>query len=419
MRSRGAVRRRRAPLGPARPLLRRSAYVFFYAYEGKVPDLAALFEGKGELDRVEQLVALSVLSGAEYAISHAELEALLAVPSDSWVGDEAVPEDVDVARLVERGLLLSDSDGAPGAELRRREEALRDTQWNIYGALYYFLTKWRGIDLRRYVSDDGPVDELPVVDAETVARYIGHYGPPPPPFKSVQAQVRSELPLRRGTGALYDALAGRRTTRGFDRSRLLGLEDFALVCYEVFGCHGYAPILGEHYGLRKTSPSGGGLHPTEVYPIVSRVEGLEPGLYHYGVRRHELELLEPLGEDEATELASAFAVGQTYFGSAHVSFVLTARFDRTFWKYRRNQRALAAIFMDAAHLSQTLYLVCADRGLGAYVTAAINAVDIEERLGLDGITEGAIALAGCGRRDAERSSLEPEFHRYVPRETEL
>jgi hypothetical protein len=38
----------------------------------------------------------------------------------------------------------------------------------------------------------------------------------------------------------------------------------------------------------RTSPSGGGRHPTEVYPCVRNVSGLEPGLYHYDGMAHEL-----------------------------------------------------------------------------------------------------------------------------------
>jgi nitroreductase len=65
--------------------------------------------------------------------------------------------------------------------------------------------------------------------------------------------------------------------------------------------------------------------------------------------------------------------------------------------------------MDAAHLSQTLYLVCADLGLDAFVTAAVNAHNIEERLGLDGWSEGVLAMAGCGPRAEQRSPFEPKF----------
>jgi nitroreductase len=98
---------------------------------------------------------------------------------------------------------------------------------------------------------------------------------------------------------------------------------------------------------------------------------------------------------------------------------MTARFPRNHWKYPKQQKAYPVILMDAAHLSQTLYLVAGDLGLGAFVTAAINGLLIEERLGIDGITEGAVAVAGCGRRRPERSPLEPTFRPYVPRETTI
>ena len=402
------------------PRFRRSAYLFFYGYDGELPDLAALLRGEPKLARTSQLLAISIVSGREHAVTRAELDAVLAVPSDQWV--DAPPGDrpeVDLRALARKGLLLTDDAGGPLAALRAREEQLAATEWNLYGALYHFLTRWRDVDLRPFAPGDGRVEELPVVDPETVERFVARFGPPPSPFKRAGGDAALELPIVRGSGPLYEVLARRRTTRGFDRSRPLALEELSLVLGEVFGAHGYAPILGEHVGLRKTSPSGGGLHPTEVYPLVSRVEGLDPGLYHYDVARHALELVEALAEDDAVALAASFACGQTYFASAQVSFVLTTRFERSFWKYRRNQRALVALLLDAGHLSQTLYLVAAERGLGAYVTAAINGENIDERLGLDGVREGAIALAGCGLRPAGRSALEPEFAPYVPRETVL
>jgi hypothetical protein len=65
--------------------------------------------------------------------------------------------------------------------------------------------------------------------------------------------------------------------------------------------------------------------------------------------------------------------------------------------------------MDAAHLSQTLYLVATELELGAFVTIVINSGDIEERLGLDGIEQGVVSVCGCGPRLGRPSLLEPEF----------
>jgi SagB-type dehydrogenase family enzyme len=150
-----------------------------------------------------------------------------------------------------------------------------------------------------------------------------------------------------------------------------------------------------------------------------RVEGVEPGLYRYRPDDHALEQREPLGEHEARELASLFAARQGYLADADVLFVMTARFQRQFWKYRRHPRAYGVLLMDAAHLSQTFYLLCAELGLGAFVTAAINGADIDERLGLEPFEEGALAICGCGTPGEPVIGIDPTFRPYVPRETRL
>ena len=226
-----------------------------------------------------------------------------------------------------------------------------------------------------------------------------------------------ELPLVERKGELYDVLLRRRTTRSFDRGAPLAQWELAVVLRYVFGYHGYVPLLGQVTTLKRTSPSAGGFHPVEAYPLIMAVDELDPGLYHYNPAQHALELLAPLGVDEARAAANAFVCGQTYFGDAHVVVVLAARFDRAFWKYRNHRKALTALMMDAAHLSQTLYLVATELGLGAFVTAAINNVDIEERLGIDGYREGVLAVCGFGRPAAERSPFDPEFLPFVPRQT--
>jgi hypothetical protein len=60
--------------------------------------------------------------------------------------------------------------------------------------------------------------------------------------------------------------------------------------------------------------------------------------------------------------------------------------------------------------------VCTELGLGAFVTAAVNGANIEEQLGLDPFTEGALAICGCGR-PATDEELDMNFEPYVPRDT--
>ena len=182
-----------------------------------------------------------------------------------------------------------------------------------------------------------------------------------------------------------------------------------LSCTRSSGCHGYLPVVEDVVAVKRTSASAGGLHPVEAYPLVLRVDGVEPGLYHYRSGQHALQLVEALDVEEAEGLATTFTCGQSYFASSAALFVLTARFHRTFWKYRKHQKAYSVVLMDAGHLSQTLYLVCEALGLGAFVTAAVNGADIEERLGLEPFVEGAIAVTGCGHPVTGGSPLEPSF----------
>jgi putative peptide maturation dehydrogenase len=394
--------------------VRRPRYLCFCFDDFPFLDVGLLLRGTVEQVTVRQAYALSILRGEAVELTADEFELAASTPSDDWV--EALDEET-TRELARKGVLLSDESDPELEALRARHEALEGVGWNLEAALYYFLSKWRGIDLRQLAGQDEASDLLPPT-AEAVRAYVDRFGPPPPPFSPVVAPgaVR-ELPLVEREGDLYDLLLRRRTTRSFDRSASLALWELAVVLRYVFGYNGYSPLLGRVTTLKRTSPSAGGFHPIEAYPVIMGVEELDPGLYHYDGAEHALELLQPFARDEARAAATEFVCGQTYFGDAHVLIVLAARFDRAFWKYRNHRKALAALLMDAAHLSQTLYLVATELGLGAFVTAAVNNVDIEERLGLDGYRNGVLAVCGFGRPAAEPSPFDPEFVPFVVRET--
>jgi putative peptide maturation dehydrogenase len=204
-------------------------------------------------------------------------------------------------------------------------------------------------------------------------------------------------------------LTARRTTRAFATGEPITVAELDAVLRYVFGCHGRGSTVPGVVCVKRTSPSGGGLHPIDAYPVVTAVDGIAPGVYHYDAGAHALSPVQRLPAADARQLATEFMAGQSYFGAAAVSIVLSARFDRNHWKYRRHPNAYAGILVDAGALIQTLYLVCTELGLGAFTTIALNGPEIERRLGLDGIHEGAIAIAGCGRRDDAGSPLEMPY----------
>ncbi len=394
--------------------VRRPRYLGFVLDDFPFLDVGELLRGSVEPVSARQILALSVLCGKAVELTREGFELVAAIPSDDWVD---APDEHTARVLALDGVLLSDEDDPELAALRARHETLERLGWNREAALYHFLSRWRGVDLRELAGQDAGADLRPPSD-DAVRAFVERFGPPPPAFGPAGTPLAPrELPLVEREGELYDVLLRRRTTRSFDRGASVALPELAVVLRYVFGYQGYAPLLGQVNTLRRTSPSAGGFHPIDAYPLVTRVDGLDAGLYRYDAADHALALLEPLDTEDARALATRFVCGQTYLGDAHVVVVLAARFDRAFWKYRDHRKALAALLLDAAHLSQTLSLVATELGLGAFVTAAVNNADADERLGLDGVGAGVLAVCGFGRATVERSPFDPEFLPFVVRET--
>ena len=388
--------------------VRRARYLFLTFTDTPTLDVAAFLRGDVRMGTAGQAIALSVLRGEAFPLADADVELLGSVGTADWT-DAGGLDESRVAQLVERGLLVSDAGDGDAAELRRREEAIAAANWQPYPLLLHALTRWRGIGREAVPLDTG------ILDATLDAFLDRHGAPPPALYHREGPQV--ELPFDEGS-PLADELARRRTTRVFDRRRI-GLAELAALLRWTFGAHGYARAHDDFVGLAKTSPSAGGLHPVEAYPLLLRVDGAEPGVYHYDAGRHALTELRSIDVGSAEELAARCGAGQPWLRDAAAVVLLTARFERTFWKYRGNNRAYIALLMDAAHVSQTFQLLATERGIGSMVTAAVNAAEVDEELGIDGYAEGALALLACGPAADGPSPLQPEFQPFVPRETEL
>jgi putative peptide maturation dehydrogenase len=180
---------------------------------------------------------------------------------------------------------------------------------------------------------------------------------------------------------------------------------FAQLLERVFSAQSEVRVSDDTTFLKKTSPSGGGLHPVEAYLVVQHVEDVTPGLYHYQAREHALEPL-PTPALPLRDFIMNAVAQQHWFADAHVLVLLAPRFDRTFWKYRNHAKGYRVVALEAGHLSQTLYLSATEAGLGAFITGAINEVFLEQAFGLDHVREGVLAICGFGWRGAEMVTME-------------
>ena len=141
----------------------------------------------------------------------------------------------------------------------------------------------------------------------------------------------------------------------------------------------------------RTAPSAGALYPIETYIIANDVRKLEPGLYHYAVRDHELEKLRT--GDLRRPIALA-ALGQTMCATAPVVFVWTAIVQRSKWKYR--QRAYRYIYLDAGHIAENLSLAAVSLGLGTCQIGALFDDEVNKILDVDGQEETTIYMSVVG-----------------------
>jgi putative peptide maturation dehydrogenase len=379
-------------------LIRRCAILVFEAREHLEFDLATLFAGHQALAADCRWIALAAHLEAEVPLADSELALLRAVGESLWVEraplDQAHGRDT-VEALLQAGLLLA-WEGGPG-DWRDRDEAVRECHWRPLPALAHAFSRWSGQD----VASDPRLSQF-----KTIRDMVDAFGPPPPEtVERAPASARVALPSP-PEGALDGPLQARYTGRNYDPSGTVPLATASRLLHRTFGAQQVREIAPGTAALKKTSPSGGSLHPIEAYVLAQRVEGLAPGFYHYHPVEHALEPLGELAPEAARAHALAFVAGQQWFVDAPLLVVMAPRWRRNFWKYRNHAKAHRAIMMDAGHLSQTFYLLAAEAGLPAFITAAVNEVDIAAALGLDPIRDGVVAVCGCGPASGEQLTVE-------------
>ncbi len=359
-------------------------------------DLVGLMQGGDGLQSAFRWVALAPHLGTEIEIDAVERDLLGRLSAERWL--DAAELDAAAAgalpRLVDEGIVLTDD--RQHAAVREREEALREVHWHPLAATLHAFTRWQDADAVQTMEDTG------TATAQGLREVLGA----PPPETIERDDGAGVLRLPRSQPDDFDALLGRRATcRNFDAERPLPQALFAQVLERVFAAKAHVEVTDDTAFLKKTSPSGGGLHPVEAYLLVQNVEDVAPGLYHYRPREHALEPL-PAPDLALEELASQAVARQHWFANAHAMAILAPRYDRHYWKYRRHAKSYRAVALEAGHLSQTLYLAATEAGLAAYITAAINEVPLEQAFGLDPVREGVLAICGFGWRGENMETME-------------
>jgi SagB-type dehydrogenase family enzyme len=254
------------------------------------------------------------------------------------------------------------------------------TGWNPAAGFFHFSTK----DTEFAPDPKQAFEEL---------KRRAKQDPMPLPLKSYPKAPRTKLPRVQSEGEFPSILKSRRTWRKFGRAAV-SLEALAQMLEWTFGIRGWVDVPGLGRAAMKTSPSGGDLHPIEAYVLVQRVGGLKKGIYHYNAVRHELEWLR---EGTARSTLERSLGNQWWFARGAFLVLMTAVFGRTQWKYDF-PRTYRVILAEAGHLCQTFCLTATWLGLAPFCTMALMDTKWEEWLGIDGVRESIIYVAGAGTR---------------------
>ena len=280
-----------------------------------------------------------------------------------------------VRTLAAHSLLQRSGEKSPNEE---KLAAWRD--WNPVASYFHLSTK----DMK-FAADAAE-------EFRSVVR-LAKSKPMPRPIKRYAKSRQIALPAPDTQSEFPRVLEARRTWRRFS-SLAVSQKTLGTLLGLTWGVRHWVkiPQLGEV--AVKTSPSGGALHPIEAYVLARNVENLPSGLYHYNGADHRLELLR---SGATSKQITRWLVNQYWYGGAALIVIMTAVFGRTQWKYDY-PRAYRATLLEAGHLCQTFCLTATWLGLAPFCTLAFADSAVEKAIGVDGVSESALYVAGAGMR---------------------
>jgi SagB-type dehydrogenase family enzyme len=136
-------------------------------------------------------------------------------------------------------------------------------------------------------------------------------------------------------------------------------------------------VGSRRYSLR-SCPSSGALYPFEIYVAAFGIDGLEPGLYHYGVREFSLRKLR--GGPAALQHLKRGRPDLEFLKTVPAALLVSTNYWRLAWRYK--QRAYRYALLDAGHLVQNLVSVGNGIGIQTNVRLRINDKTTRELIGV-------------------------------------
>jgi SagB-type dehydrogenase family enzyme len=287
-----------------------------------------------------------------------------------WTDDRMFAEHAEAfwEVLINEGLAICNDNNSATV---RRFDAWSALGW-AEASLYHEATRDYPF-LKMDEPDAFPVEEARMVEYVKVQA-------PPSIYQTRPSAFTVSLPARLPRDA---TVVGYLT--GLTAAERRGLAGLGLLLDYCYGERGTEPFGVQGRFLRKTIPSGGARHPTEVFLAAFAGAPVDPGVYHYNVEHHRLDCVHPGDHRDAFEHAT-FDLFQKFDRPPFGLLVFTSLVERAMWRYRE-ARSARAVLVDVGHALMVYRGIAAALGIGVYTYQKVRDAAISVLLGVDPLTQ--------------------------------
>ncbi|MFK0278816.1 SagB/ThcOx family dehydrogenase [Ensifer sp. NPDC090286] len=282
------------------------------------------------------------------------------------IGADAAVDLLD-GLIVER-VIVPENDGDPSIQ---RYDEWMSFGWGEAASFHEATRDYPFVKM----NDPGAFD----IDRRRMQSYVDS-SPPPSIYQHFDASLSIELPPRLDAGASANEALDRMSLE--DRRAIPGLGLFFDICY---GQRSTEPFDVQGSFLRKTIPSGGARHPTEIFFTAFENSPLPPGSYHYNVEHHRLDCIRP-GDHRSALRRATFDLFQKFDRPPFGLITFTSLVERAMWRYR-DARSSRAVLIDIGHALMIYRTVATAIGFETYTYQKIRDSELCETIGIDRIRQ--------------------------------
>jgi SagB-type dehydrogenase family enzyme len=190
---------------------------------------------------------------------------------------------------------------------------------------------------------------------------------------------------------LAEVIGRRRSIRNYTGDEM-ELDYLATILRSAAGITAYAEVnlqQGDQATLRfRTTPSGGGLYPVDLYVAVLNVKDLDRGIYRYDPIN---DTILQLGDrSDIDKLLQCFAVPEQMISisRANAIFLLVGQPWRAMRKY--GNRGMRFLFIEAGSMAEHINMATLALGFGSLDCASIYDDEAHEAMHLDGLYQSLL-----------------------------